>query len=778
MLSLASIFAASYVGTLDCLASQDQKEGILSFAHIGETATDSLVEDLQSADESSIYLENNYSSLYFKNLTANFGNNTYGTCSYVAMGMLLSFYDSYWDDSFIAESYEIKSHFQSDRQYLADFDLIPSNVSSPGIAFEPNELIDNLTISEYYQSISTHLDTYFQFKLIDLAMTQFGSAKFDGSDGSLGMTSGEIHNFLSSYLSNQTAIASGNATIGSAIFAFDPFARAVMVNKIIDGTPVILRAKQTGSNIGHAMIAYDYDSSSNEIYVHTGWMDRTTGSTLTHVALSDLPYNELLDFFYIDINDSYSHSHAYNYHSSANENLCACSYIYPRELELAYGNYGDTLPTYEWMSLHEEKWFPNNDLRFELSILNESMVETHSVDRIDSNSYAFSKEDWDVVKYGNNDHNYYILLVIDDQSGLLGSDEYWCRKSFSKPSDYQTAFYVKPNEYGFADVYASDETTANTFINHTAHNGGTFQTRRYRTGYIHGEYIVMSCVKQGFNEAYIIYHFDNPIWKIDVELAHWRELSNELLDGETGYFSIDRYTNGNWQYELRLLDTTDIPRDRTKPKKYEIVFDHPTNYVRFYSKYNDDPPDDNDRGRICIGNLAYYEYGGMPLSGYELDYDENTWMGMGQRANCYGYALNSQVIPRTNDTFYGLPGAYSNTNLNSFGKDDMKRAVLNDFAKYNFTYGANLIFKEVGKYEILPEGTYRVALVSGSFDFHWYRQDSDGYWSHKPGTDVVRRTDDIGNLIVDPEVCAKNTNMYPNFLGYYAVTPWNSLYVA
>lgn len=32
-------------------------------------------------------------------------------------------------------------------------------------------------------------------------------------------------------------------------------------------------------------------------------------------------------------------------------------------------------------------------------------------------------------------------------------------------------------------------------------------------------------------------------------------------------------------------------------------------------------------------------------------------------------------------------------------------------------------------------------------DYHWYRKDSNGYWSHKPGVTPVVNTDASGNLI-------------------------------
>lgn len=42
-----------------------------------------------------IQLKNNFSSHYFKNLTTNYGRNDKGSCTYVALGMMLSFMDTY-----------------------------------------------------------------------------------------------------------------------------------------------------------------------------------------------------------------------------------------------------------------------------------------------------------------------------------------------------------------------------------------------------------------------------------------------------------------------------------------------------------------------------------------------------------------------------------------------------------------------------------------------------------------------------------------------------------
>ena len=36
------------------------------------------------------------------------------------------------------------------------------------------------------------------------------------------------------------------------------------------------------------------------------------------------------------------------------------------------------------------------------------------------------------------------------------------------------------------------------------------------------------------------------------------------------------------------------------------------------------------------------------------------------------------------------------------------------------------------------------------YDYHWYRLDNTGYWSHKPGATLVTDRDNSGNRILDP----------------------------
>jgi len=53
-------------------------------------------------------------------------------------------------------------------------------------------------------------------------------------------------------------------------------------------------------------------------------------------------------------------------------------------------------------------------------------------------------------------------------------------------------------------------------------------------------------------------------------------------------------------------------------------------------------------------------------------------------------------------------------------------------------------------------------------DYHWYRQDKVGCWSHKPGSTPARNTDNSGHAIADPRTC--NRGSYTNFCTYMITT--------
>lgn len=66
------------------------------------------------------------------------------------------------------------------------------------------------------------------------------------------------------------------------------------------------------------------------------------------------------------------------------------------------------------------------------------------------------------------------------------------------------------------------------------------------------------------------------------------------------------------------------------------------------------------------------------------------------------------------------------------------------------------------------QGWYVALVIWPDNDFHWYRQDSVGCWSHKPGETAVRNVDNSGNPITDPLTCDRGP--YTSFCAYMITT--------
>lgn len=332
-------------------------------------------------------------------------------------------------------------------------------------------------------------------------------------------------------------------------------------------------------------------------------------------------------------------------------------------------------------------------------------------------------------------------------------------------------YKISPDDYGFADAYPTDDFTATNFTTHTLTNGFTFRTRRYRTGYIQKEYIVMSPIRPEIprKEAFIEYSFNVPVNKIKVELTYWRHPTSEIITNDNASAYLQIKNGEGWSNKFDILSTSNnLSTDRGAPSTYIISFDRPTYVFRFYSEYHGSTfVNKANRGRICIGDMTlwtkYDNY--MPLNGSELEYEPSKWNNKKVGSyNCYAYSLNTKN--------YGFmqPGQSEGHNClnteNYFTKSVILSMVNLDAKHYNFK------FEPIDKYAQCDKGFYKVALViAPGVDYHWYRQNYDGTWSHKPGGLSVTNIDNLGQIINDPETCNRNYYYanYSEFCGFYQV---------
>ncbi len=68
-----------------------------------------------------------------------------------------------------------------------------------------------------------------------------------------------------------------------------------------------------------------------------------------------------------------------------------------------------------------------------------------------------------------------------------------------------------------------------------------------------------------------------------------------------------------------------------------------------------------------------------------------------------------------------------------------------------------------------PKKGHLVALFLYEYDFHWYRKQRSGYWTHKPGGDLATQVDNANALIADPRTADRGP--YTDFGGFLIVMP-------
>ena len=120
--------------------------------------------------------------------------------------------------------------------------------------------------------------------------------------------------------------------------------------------------------------------------------------------------------------------------------------------------------------------------------------------------------------------------------------------------------------------------------------------------------------------------------------------------------------------------------------------------------------------------------------------------------NCYNYAND-----RVTNTF-AQPGKYHNAQYTALTCASVQPAAVADglTAAANFTTA-------------VADGFYVALVIWPNVDFHWYRQDKGGCWSHKPGGTAARNTDNSNKIITDPKTCDRGN--YTQFCSYMVTRP-------
>lgn len=109
--------------------------------------------------------------------------------------------------------------------------------------------------------------------------------------------------------------------------------------------------------------------------------------------------------------------------------------------------------------------------------------------------------------------------------------------------------------------------------------------------------------------------------------------------------------------------------------------------------------------------------------------------------NCYAYVLNNLKMRSKKPQ----PGIFAGI----FKKDDYKSCD----ETFDRVKKDNPEIYKISSTESCKDGFYKgyLAMDPGK-DYHFYRQDANGFWSHKPGKSAVTNLDSSGNKIVNPSI--------------------------
>ena len=273
------------------------------------------------------YNPNDYLDTYFYKLETNYGYNVKGSCGYIAIGMLLSYYDTFLSDYFISDTYDAATNLGS---YISSDAL---NANSPGINRFYDASLENISNINYYDNYinnPSYYNYYFQYYLLHTYSQYYNYNNTSVYPASL--SADEVNSILCDYIENNQYIAD-YVTINHIESSDVSNINDYVIGLVNNGIPVVALVSRTvgTETYSHATICYDYQ---NGLIFHWGKDGYThVNSTNYQISINDIYY------FTTTLNHSCSNNYYYN-----NTFYCSCDYCnnVNHTHNYTYGTYNNT----------------------------------------------------------------------------------------------------------------------------------------------------------------------------------------------------------------------------------------------------------------------------------------------------------------------------------------------------------------------------------------------------------------------------------------------------
>lgn len=295
-------------------------------------------------------------STYYSHLRNNMPLNILGICGYTAISMFLSFYDSYWNDNFIAEQYDSRcSEINSGDLYSSStykyespgvwnnidysypsVDDLKKQIIDSGItdvdSIEFKEMLDRKIMGEVYKQID---DGTFLGKLFEIGIAngsiqphfvenEYHVANQGYVDG-IGVKNEIMNSVLSDYI-NGNEYLKGKVSIVTSKMNDDIESeknriRSEIVEIVKTGRPVLMGGNgyddsnhngmrdENERSFGHVVVAYEYDESNDILYGNMGW----SSASQSHRNLDEYFNTRMSDYWALNISSALPRNRTNNY---------------------------------------------------------------------------------------------------------------------------------------------------------------------------------------------------------------------------------------------------------------------------------------------------------------------------------------------------------------------------------------------------------------------------------------------------------------------------------
>lgn len=156
---------------------------------------------------------------------------------------------------------------------------------------------------------------------------------------------------------------------------------------------------------------------------------------------------------------------------------------------------------------------------------------------------------------------------------------------------------------------------------------------------------------------------------------------------------------------------------------------------------------------IIISLLCICLEGFLPMSGSEPVFKPWKWNHgrIKKYNNCYSYFLDDPIKTRKEKP---QPGKYAGIN-DKLDYGNCNKMIYRIRADNPSVY-------TIDENRACKKGWYKgfLALDKQNEDYHFYRQDSSGLWSHKPGDGIVRQYDGEFKVIYNPREANRRNSIY------------------